>query len=180
MANWIRWAFALLVLVLGAVFWLLWSPLPGHPDTGPYFEAAKAYDVEILRDRWGVPHVFGVRDTDAAFGLAYAHAEDDFETIQLTVAATREFLAAEPEAFVREVLVGRFSPAVVVEGRGFRFGRGRVAVSGEAAMFTAQKQGKEEAPFGLNAEQAADNVRFLLNAMHWLDGSLETNHGSSD
>ena len=93
MKTWIRWSLALLVIVLGAVSWWLWSPLPAHPDTGPYFEAAKAYDVEILRDRWGVPHVFGVRDADAAFGLAYAHAEDDFETIQVTVAVTRGRLA---------------------------------------------------------------------------------------
>ena len=93
MKTWIRWSLTLLVIVLGALSWWLWSPLPAHPDTGPYLEAAKAYDVEILRDRWGVPHVFGVRDADAAFGLAYAHAEDDFETIQVTVAATRGRLA---------------------------------------------------------------------------------------
>ena len=30
----------------------------------------------------GVPHVFGKNDADAVFGLAYAHAEDDFNTIQ--------------------------------------------------------------------------------------------------
>ena len=40
------------------------------------------YDVTIHRDIWGVPHIYGDRDRDAAFGLAYAHAEDDFETIQ--------------------------------------------------------------------------------------------------
>jgi penicillin amidase/acyl-homoserine-lactone acylase len=93
MKSWLRWILALLVILLGAVGWWLWSPLPPHPDTTPYLEAATAYDVEILRDRWGVPHVFGTRDTDAAFGLAYAHAEDDFETIQLTVAVTRGRLA---------------------------------------------------------------------------------------
>ncbi len=45
------------------------------------------YSVRILRDSWGVPHVFGKKDTDAAFGLAYAHAEDDFRTIQLVLTA---------------------------------------------------------------------------------------------
>ena len=40
------------------------------------------YDVTIYRDIWGVPHVYGETDQDAAFGLAYAHAEDDFKTIQ--------------------------------------------------------------------------------------------------
>ncbi|MEM7801961.1 MAG: penicillin acylase family protein, partial [Chloroflexota bacterium] len=32
------------------------------------------YDVEILRDTYGVPHVFGVTDADVAFGIAYANA----------------------------------------------------------------------------------------------------------
>ena len=35
----------------------------------------------IIRDDWGVPHVFGTTDKDAAFALAYAHAQDDFITI---------------------------------------------------------------------------------------------------
>ena len=40
------------------------------------------YQVEIMRDTWGVPHIFGKTAADTAHGLAYAHAEDDFETIQ--------------------------------------------------------------------------------------------------
>ena len=40
------------------------------------------YDVEILRDTWGVPHIYGVTDKDVAFGFAFAHSEDDFKTIQ--------------------------------------------------------------------------------------------------
>ena len=35
----------------------------------------------IIRDNWGTPHIFGKEDSDAAFGLAYAHSEDDFRTI---------------------------------------------------------------------------------------------------
>ena len=45
--------------------------------------------MRILRDTFGVPHVFGETDADAAFGLAYAHAEDDFPTIQDLLAAAR-------------------------------------------------------------------------------------------
>ena len=39
------------------------------------------YDVTIYRDTWGVPHIYGITDEDTAYGLAYAHAEDDFDTI---------------------------------------------------------------------------------------------------
>ena len=47
------------------------------------------YDVHILRDTWGVPHIFGKTDADAAYGLAYAHCEDDFATIQDLLLSTR-------------------------------------------------------------------------------------------
>jgi acyl-homoserine-lactone acylase len=54
----------------------------------------RRYDVRILRDTWGVPHVFGRTDPDVAYGLAWANAEDDFRTIQGSLAAARGRLAA--------------------------------------------------------------------------------------
>ena len=45
--------------------------------------AATAQRVTILRDSWGIPHVFGKSDADAVFGLLYAQAEDDFNRIEL-------------------------------------------------------------------------------------------------
>ncbi|HIP72982.1 MAG TPA: acylase, partial [Anaerolineae bacterium] len=53
---------------------------------------ADQYNVRILRDEWGVPHIFGQTDADAAYGLAFAHAEDDFGTIQDTALASRGML----------------------------------------------------------------------------------------
>ncbi|MBU4060727.1 MAG: acylase [Alphaproteobacteria bacterium] len=76
----------------GAGVWL-WHPVGGQPEAATLAAAAARYDAEILRDDYGVPHVYGARDADTAFGLAYAHAEDDFETIQETVAAARGVLA---------------------------------------------------------------------------------------
>ncbi len=52
-------------------------------------QRAQAAHVHILRDTWGVPHIYGKSDADAAFGLAYAHAEDDWPTIQKVLAAAR-------------------------------------------------------------------------------------------
>ena len=40
------------------------------------------FKATIYRDIMGVPHIFGQTDADAVFGLAYAHSEDDFKTIQ--------------------------------------------------------------------------------------------------
>lgn len=45
--------------------------------------------VEIVRDSFGVPHIFGKTDADVAYGLAYANSEDDFGTIQLGLLAAR-------------------------------------------------------------------------------------------
>ena len=50
------------------------------------------YKATINRDNWGVPHVHGRSDGDAAFGLAYAHAQDDFRTIQDALVASRGML----------------------------------------------------------------------------------------
>ncbi|GIT06346.1 MAG: hypothetical protein CM1200mP29_17570 [Verrucomicrobiota bacterium] len=33
---------------------------------------AKKYDVQIIRDEWGIPHILGKTDADTAHGLAYA------------------------------------------------------------------------------------------------------------
>lgn len=38
--------------------------------------------VTIARDSYGVPHIFAKTDAEVAYGLAWAHAEDDFKTIQ--------------------------------------------------------------------------------------------------
>ena len=41
----------------------------------------RAYKATITRDIWGVPHVFGKTDADAAFGMAFAHAQDDIKNL---------------------------------------------------------------------------------------------------
>ena len=60
----------------------------------PAVAQTREYDVRILRDTWGVPHIFGKTDADTAYGLAYAHAEDDFATIQDSLLAARGKLAS--------------------------------------------------------------------------------------
>ncbi|HRW99803.1 MAG TPA: penicillin acylase family protein, partial [Cyclobacteriaceae bacterium] len=39
--------------------------------------------VTIIRDNWGVPHVFGKTDADAVYGLVYAQCEDDFNRVEV-------------------------------------------------------------------------------------------------
>ncbi len=41
-----------------------------------------AANVTILRDRWGIAHIYGIRDADTVFGTLYAQAEDDFNRVE--------------------------------------------------------------------------------------------------
>ena len=78
---------ALLVLVLVAfVGLLIWEPLYREDGSPP---PEGDYRAEIVRDEFGVPHIYGETDADVAFGVAIAHAEDDFSTLQDVVAMAR-------------------------------------------------------------------------------------------
>jgi penicillin amidase/acyl-homoserine-lactone acylase len=79
----------------------------------------RSYDVRILRDTWGIPHVFGETDADVAYGLAYAHAEDDFATLQDSLLAARGRLATVygRRAAANDYMVHLFRVWDVVEER---------------------------------------------------------------
>ena len=55
-----------------------------------------------------------------------------------------------------------------LQGAVLQVGKGRVAVFGEAAMFSAQVSGPDRRPMGMNADVATQNARFLVNVMRWL------------
>ena len=42
----------------------------------------QAENITIIRDNWGIPHVYGKTDADAVFGVLYAQAEDDFNRVE--------------------------------------------------------------------------------------------------
>ena len=78
--------------LIAAAIWL-WTPAPTPFDREAAIEAAQDYDARIIRDRFGVPHIYGVSDADAAFGLGYAHAEDDWATFEDVIFFSRGALA---------------------------------------------------------------------------------------
>ena len=83
---------------------------PAAPDPAGLIATARRYNVRIARDTFGVPHLIGPRDIDVAFGFGFAHAEDDFTTIQQVALAVRGELAAVegPKAAVSDYLVRLF------------------------------------------------------------------------
>ncbi len=46
------------------------------------FSQINPSNITIARDTFGVPHIFAPTDAEVAYGLAWAHCEDDFEHIQ--------------------------------------------------------------------------------------------------
>lgn len=74
-------ALAALALAVAAGFALACGPR-APVDAEAERWRARAGRVEILRDEWGVPHVYGESDADAVFGMLYAQAEDDFPRIE--------------------------------------------------------------------------------------------------
>lgn len=79
----------LIVILLIAAGVYLWTPPPAGFDAAAARQAAERYDARIIRDHFGVPHIYGKRDADVAFGLAYAHAEDDWATFEQVLAFSR-------------------------------------------------------------------------------------------
>lgn len=69
-------------------------------------------------------------------------------------------------------LTPHVSGAGLLQGAVLPFGQGRVAVFGEAAMFSAQLAGPHRQPVGMNDPNAPRNPQFLLNVMRWLTGAL--------
>jgi len=73
-----------------------------------------------------------------------------------------------PEAWVFSDSTPNIPGAHLLQGAIVRHGRGRVAVFGEAAMFSAQLAGPQRSPMGMNRPEAAQNPRLVLNVLHWL------------
>ncbi len=82
MKKWIvRSSFVLLaVLLLAFVALATWEPfMAGEREAK---ESPRAYQAEIIRSEYGVPHIYGETDADVAYGVAIAQSEDDFSTLQ--------------------------------------------------------------------------------------------------
>ncbi len=107
------WALLATALAVGVV---VMPPPPGPVDPARLLPG-RPYDVRILRDTWGVPHVFGHTDADVAHGLGYAHAEDDFETVQGALLAARGRLATRlgPAGAANDYMVALLRVRDVVE-----------------------------------------------------------------
>ncbi len=71
----------ILLLALSLLAW----PRASHADPSPAEVArwqAAASRVTIIRDTWGIPHIYAKTDADVVFGAIFAQAEDDFHRVE--------------------------------------------------------------------------------------------------
>lgn len=95
--------------------------------------------------------------------------------VQPVLVLPDDYVSLEPR------IAWRFEPSTPVrhvggwlQGATRRVGSGRVALFGEAAMFSAQLAGEQHVPMGMNAPGAEQNPQFVLNVLRWLAGALES------
>src|SRR5687768_16741216 len=54
-----------------------------------FAQTINTQNIQIIRDTFGVPHIFGKTDEEAAYGFAWATCEDNFEVLQHHMLITR-------------------------------------------------------------------------------------------
>ena len=161
------------------------------PFPGAASEVAKAFGVTFsngyARDgRWrpGAANVFELNQGLGENVITRGRSDDE----RITSVATFGGSAFKPpQGAIRILTFGPASisaettkapgitpdaPKVAIEGwsqgAAWKVGRGRIAVFGEAAMFSAQRAGPDKRPMGMNAPEAHQNHQLLLNVLHWL------------
>ena len=138
MTRRVRLASGLLLLVAGLlVSGLLWLHFRAVPRiSGRVAVNGTSGQIEIVRDRWGVPHVFAVSDNDAYFGLGFAVAQDRLFQLDLLRHVGQGRLA---ELFGREVVdVDRLFRSMDLHGiAARRLARARPEVRAAFAAYAA-------------------------------------------
>src|SRR4051812_50106235 len=86
-----------MLLLFASTFRILAFQTAASSDLARWERQAKS--ITIIRDDWGIAHVYGKTDADAVFGAIYAQAEDDFNRVETNYLNSMGRLAeAEGEA----------------------------------------------------------------------------------
>jgi len=99
--------------------------------------------------------------TGSAFRVEGKHAP-------LLTFGGRMFSVEPDSAWVFTDRTKRVSIEAWRQGAALTYGRGRIVVFGEAAMFTAQVSGERRIPMGMNAPEGKHNPPLLINIIRWL------------
>ena len=78
-----------LFIIFAIIFFYKTSEANKNFDPESFIEASNDYSYQINRDIYGVPHITGIKDKDAAFGFGFAQTEDDYENIEFVIKMAR-------------------------------------------------------------------------------------------
>jgi len=136
----------------------------GKPGRGMMF----IRDHQTLRPHWitdtpldGFAVDSVVTFTGSAFRVEGDHAP-------LLTFGARMFSLEPDTAWVFDEKTKRVNIEAWRQGAALEYGKGRIVVFGEAAMFTAQHSGERRIPMGMNAPEGARNAPLLVNIIRWL------------
>ncbi len=156
---------------LGAAFGVTWSngfarrAVPGGPDIFTLADGTLKDDV-VTRGRSAEERVARLRTFTGSAFRATAGARP-------LIVFPQGYVSDEPKvAWVFDADTRQIDIGGALQGAAIPVGKGRVAVFGEAAMFSAQLGGPRRQKMGFNAPDAPDNKTFVLNVLRWLAGVL--------
>ena len=78
-----------LFIIFAIIFFYKTSEANKNFDPESFIKASNDYSYQINRDIYGVPHITGIKDKDAAFGFGFAQTEDDYENIEFVIKMAR-------------------------------------------------------------------------------------------
>jgi acyl-homoserine-lactone acylase len=85
----------LITLIAGLVLPALSQAQPFSVQEISRYEA-ESREVTIIRDKWGIPHIYGKTDANVVFGLLYAECQNDFSRVEKNYL---EMLGRQAEAY---------------------------------------------------------------------------------
>ena len=76
---------------------------PGNKEAARWEQEAR--NITIVRDDWGIAHIYGKTDADTVFGIVFAQAEDDFNRVETNyINAMGRLAEAEGESAIYQDL----------------------------------------------------------------------------
>jgi len=79
----------MLLIIFAIFFFYKTSEANKNFDSESFIKTSNDYSYNINRDKYGVPHITGIKDKDAAFGFGFAQTEDDYENIEFVIKMAR-------------------------------------------------------------------------------------------
>ena len=137
--------------------------------------------IDIVRDSFGVPHIFAKTDAEVAYGLAWATCEDDFETLQWGLLAGKAMMGrySGKEGAIIDFVNNLFRISKTVDEKyesSFSYHYKKIMEAYALGVNAYAEQNKKEVlvkkSFPVSAVDMAKGYVFAMSLMSGVDGAL--------